>query len=202
MVFERFIVDHILKNVPGRLEIVPGPIEGILALRLSLFVVQTFEIGVLQALLDSVSFFRVEDQQLAEQVEGHWVCLGIETCPALPVAFGQLADVLAGKIVADESHVFACRSADHSDRALDLVQIVISREERRPAEQLRKDTPNGPDIKSIRVMRRIENDLWCSVPSGDHVFRERGCGLLVAAREAEVANLEIATLVEQQIRRL
>lgn len=75
---EGLLVDHLLQEIPSRLEVIPGPVEWLLAFRLSFLIVQAFEIGVLETLLDCVALFRVEDEHLAQEVEGHRVCLGVE----------------------------------------------------------------------------------------------------------------------------
>jgi len=83
---QRLVPHHLLQQLLRGLEVVPSPVEGLLGLGLGLFIVQAFEVGVLQALLHGVAFFGVEDQHLAEQVERHWVCLWIQRLPALFVS--------------------------------------------------------------------------------------------------------------------
>jgi len=77
---------HGLEELLGRLEVVPGPVEGILALGLSLLVVQAFEVGVLETLFDGVPFLWVEYQHFTQQVERHGVGLGVQARPTLLVA--------------------------------------------------------------------------------------------------------------------
>ena len=62
--FERLFVDHFLQNFFGGLEIVPSPIERLLALWFCLLVVQPLEVRVFQALLNSVTFLGVEHEHL------------------------------------------------------------------------------------------------------------------------------------------
>ena len=66
MEFERFIPHHLLKYFLGRLEVVPAPVEWLLALGFYLLVVQAFEIWMLQALLHCVALFWVEYQHFSE----------------------------------------------------------------------------------------------------------------------------------------
>ena len=49
---------------------------------------QTFEVGMLKALLHSVSLLWVENEHLAEEVQGHRVSLRVKTAPALFVSLG------------------------------------------------------------------------------------------------------------------
>ena len=51
-------------------------------------------------------------------------------------------------------------------------------------------------------MACIEDNLWCSVPPGDHILGERSSSFLVAPRQPKIADLEIAVLVEEEVARL
>ena len=51
-------------------------------------------------------------------------------------------------------------------------------------------------------MAGVQDDFGSSVPPGDYIFRQRGRRLLVASCKAEVADFEIAVLIQQQIARL
>jgi len=44
---QRLVPHHVLKQFFGWLEIVPGPVEGVFAFWLCLFVVEALEVGVL-----------------------------------------------------------------------------------------------------------------------------------------------------------
>ena len=61
MELERLIPHHFLKKVFRWLEIIPGPVKWLFGFGLSLLVVKTFEVGVLESLFDGVSLLRVED---------------------------------------------------------------------------------------------------------------------------------------------
>lgn len=63
--FERLLVDHFLKDLLGRLEVIPGPIEGLLAFGLGFFIMKALEVGMLQALLYCVALLWVEHEHLA-----------------------------------------------------------------------------------------------------------------------------------------
>lgn len=77
MELERFVPHHLLKYFFGWLEVVPAPIEWLIAFRLYLLIVQALEIRMLQTLLDSVALFRVKDQHFTEQIECYRISLWI-----------------------------------------------------------------------------------------------------------------------------
>ena len=62
---ERFFPYHVLEAFFGWLEVVPGPVEGLVALGLSFFVVESLEVWVLQTLFYSVALFWIKYQHLA-----------------------------------------------------------------------------------------------------------------------------------------
>lgn len=86
MKLKRLIVDHLLQYLFRRLEVVPRPVERLLALGLGLLVVQALEVRVLQALFHRVAFLRVEHQHFTQEVKRHGVRLGVEGAPTLFVA--------------------------------------------------------------------------------------------------------------------
>jgi hypothetical protein len=141
---------------------------------------KALEVRVLQALLHSVALFRVEYQHLSKQIERHRIGFRVETRPALLIALYLFADVLASKVVANETHVLVRRSAQHCNSPFDLVEVVISREKGCPAKQLSENAANRPYIQCVRVMRSIENDFRSSVPTSNHVFCE-GCSCFFIA---------------------
>lgn len=202
MEFERFVPDHLLEDFFGWLEVVPAPIEGLFAFGLYLFVVQAFEVRVLQALFYCVPLFGIEDEHLAQQVQSHWVSFRVKTGPTLLISFWQFSNVFSREVVPNKCHVFVRRRSQNSDCSLNLIQVVVSREEGSPSQKFSENAANGPNIEGISVVGCIEYDLGCSVPSSDDVFSESRSGLFVAASETEVTDLEVAVLVEQQVARL
>ena len=89
------------------------------------------------------------------------------------------------------------RRAKHGNSSLDLVKVVVTREKRRATQQLGEDAADGPDVKSIRIMRGVQDDLRCTVLARHDVLGERRGGLLVATSQTEIANLEVAVLIEK-----
>ena len=127
--FERLLVDHILEDLLRWLEIVPCPVECFLALRLSLLIMKSFEVGVLQTLLDRVALLRVENQHFREKVQRYRVRLWIQRLPRLLVALREFANVFPRKVIANKGHVFTSRGSEHSYSTLDLIQVVVTGEE-------------------------------------------------------------------------
>jgi hypothetical protein len=83
MVVETLIIDHVLKNILGRLEVVPAPVEPLLADELLLLIMQPVEVRMSQALLHSVTFVRVESQHFGEQVSCSGLDVGEQLLPVL-----------------------------------------------------------------------------------------------------------------------
>mmetsp|Transcript_47145 Transcript_47145/g.123707 ORF Transcript_47145/g.123707 Transcript_47145/m.123707 type:complete len:274 (-) Transcript_47145:40-861(-) len=100
------------------------------------------------------------------------------------------------------------RHSRHLDDPLYLVDRRRTREQRLANKHLSDDAPHRPHVDRTRVRGGSEQDLRGAVPTGGHVVRQRGRGLIhrldlvQRARKPKVSNLEDAVLIEQQIRRL
>lgn len=195
------IPDHLLQLVLRWLEVVPGPVERIRALVVGQVDVdeKLFEVGVLQAVFHRVTFLRVEDEHLLKQAVGVGVRFGENLLHCLLVALGQLSNVATRQIVPNEAHIVTSRRSKHCNRSFDLVKVVVSWEQWRPAEKLRKDAAEGPDVEGVGVVTGVQDDLGSSIPPSHNVLRQRGRRLLVASRETEIADFERAVLVEEQV---
>jgi hypothetical protein len=126
---EGLLVYHLLQDFLGRLEIVPSPIKWLLALWLGFLIMKSFEIWVLEALLDCVALLGIEDQHLTQKIEGHWVRLGVQGRPGLLVAFGQLTNVFSCKIITNKSHILSSGCAKYGNSSLNLIKIVVTGEQ-------------------------------------------------------------------------
>lgn len=78
MELQRLIPHHRLQQILRWLEVVPRPVEGLFCLGLSLLVVKSLEVGVLQALLHGVAFLRVENEHLGKQIQSNRVRLRVQ----------------------------------------------------------------------------------------------------------------------------
>ena len=116
---------------------------------------QALEVRVLQALFYGVALLRVEHKHFTQKVQGHWVGLRVQRRPGLLVALRQLSDVLSCEVVPDEGHVLTRRGTEYSYGSLDLIEVVVSGEEGRTAQKLSENASNGPNIKSIRIVRSV-----------------------------------------------
>lgn len=85
------------------------------------------------------------------------------------------------------------------NRPLDLIEIIVSWEQWRSAKELCEDAAYGPNIQGVGVMGGVQDDLGSSVPSGNHVFCERGGCFFVASSQTKIANFQVAVFVQQQI---
>ena len=74
--------------------------------------------------------------------------------------------------------------------------MILSRKQRRSSEHLREDTPNTPDIHLHSVSLPRQHNFWRSVVSRGNVAGHLGFS---DASEAEVANLQVAVLVDEKI---
>lgn len=83
MVGQALVVDHVLEEVLGGLEVVPAPVEGLLADHFLLLVVEAVEVGMGQALFDGVALVGVESQHFGEEVGCGGFDVGEEFLPGL-----------------------------------------------------------------------------------------------------------------------
>ena len=102
--------------------------------------------------------------------------------------------------------VVLARGPHHAEDELELVEVVLPREEVPAGEHLREDAPHGPDVDGEGVLVHREHQLRGAVPAGRHVLgHERGV-VLGGGREPaghpEVADLEFAVAVDQEVARL
>jgi hypothetical protein len=183
------IPDHSLQALFGWLEVVPAPVKWFIAFRLDLFVVQSFKVWVLQALLHYVPLFWVEYQHFTQEIQGNRVCLWIEASPTLFISFGQLSNVFTSQIVSNECHVFVGWSTKHSNCSFDLVKVIITREERCSSKKLGKNASNRPNIEGVGVMRSIKDNFWSTIPSSDDILSQCGGSLFVTTCEPKITNL-------------
>jgi hypothetical protein len=75
-------------------------------------------------------------------------------------------------------------------RHLQLLHVVLPREQRRPGKQLSKDAAYAPDVNCFGVLLTGQHDLWSSVPARNNIL----CQILLyrvreASGESQVAHL-------------
>ena len=156
---------------------------------------------MLQRLLHRDALARVEHQHALNQVDGQRVRLGVEAREGHAGGVGQGADVAARLLAGDEVQVVLVGRADEVDDELELVDVVLAGEQRLAAQQLREDAAHGPHVDGEGVLVAGEQQLGRAVPPRDDVLGHEAL-LGAGAREAKVADLEVAARVEQQVGRL
>ena len=78
----------------------------------------------------------------------------------------------------------------------ELVDVVLSGEQRLALEHLSEDAAGAPDVDLDVVLLPGEHDLGGTVVAGRHVAGHLG---VLDAGEAEVADLEVAVLVDEDV---
>lgn len=78
----------------------------------------------------------------------------------------------------------------------ELVDVILAGEQRLALQHLRKDAARAPDINLDVVFLPCEHDLRSSVVPRRHVSGHLG---VLDTREAEIADLEVAVLVYEDI---
>ncbi|KAG5462802.1 MAG: hypothetical protein BJ554DRAFT_3486, partial [Olpidium bornovanus] len=118
----------------------------------------------------------------------------------------KTADVVTGPPALDRVEVVHARGAEGVQDEGQLVVVVPAGKQRPPAEHLREDAPDGPHVDCLGVLLERQHDLRGAVPAGGDVLGHEAGGRRVgaarAARQPQVADLEVAVGVEQQVARL
>ena len=115
----------------------------------------------------------------------------------------QRLDVLQRLLVRDELHVVLARRAQHSEYEVHLLDVVVAGEERLAAVQLGQYAAHAPHVYLVVVLLAAAHHLGRAVPARHDVLGELVVGLFFgAAGEAEVADLEVAVGVEEEVGRL
>lgn len=113
------------------------------------------------------------------------------------------AEVLAGLGALKPLEVLVVRDADGVGQQLQLVEVILPREEGAPVHHLAEDAPSGPDVDLRGVVALHEEELRGTVPTSDDVVGQlRGHGGVVRAGETKVADTQIARDVAEEVRGL
>jgi hypothetical protein len=217
--------DHLahLVDVVNDLEV---EVEGGGAVWLVGWVVPDSQVRVGKGLLDRDAAARVEGEHAVQQIKGVWVGVGEERGERLLGHVGQVAHVLLGAGRADARERLLVRGTQDVQDLVELVDVVAALEERPASEQLGKNTTDRPDIDYGQLARRAdtkyarrweirtrfgvvleaEHDLGRAVPPRRDILSHVPSILLrvdrEAARQAKIANLELAIGIDEQVARL
>ena len=80
-----------------------------------------------------------------------------------------------------------------------LVHLVIARKDRLPVDQFPQNTGNGPHVGTFAILGVAEEQLGRAVPACGDIVRDRLVRLRQQTGEAEVTQLELIALVDQEV---
>lgn len=127
----------------------------------------------------------------ADGAEAHLVpVLGVDRVLGGDGVLGQLGD--AGPVVVG-------RGANGLANHLDLVELVVPREEGGAHDELGEDGADGPDVDGARVVPGAEEELGRAVPARDDVGGHVLVRVGEAARQAKVGELDVAVGGDEQV---
>lgn len=91
--------------------------------------------------------------------------------------------------------------AESPEDTEDLVDLRVTGEQRATHRHLGKDTAYAPHVDGRAVVTRTEKDLWSPIPQRDHLMGVGSQWDTESAGQAEIGQLQVALLVDQQILR-
>lgn len=118
---------------------------------------------------------------------------------------GQIDEVAARALILYASQVILARRADNVEYVIELIEIVLARKQRLVVEHLGEYASDRPHVYGLVVALRVEHDLGRTIPTRRHVLGQEARVIVVGigdARQPEVAYLQVAVRVQQQIARL
>mmetsp|Transcript_39239 Transcript_39239/g.103439 ORF Transcript_39239/g.103439 Transcript_39239/m.103439 type:complete len:321 (-) Transcript_39239:246-1208(-) len=166
-------------------------------------VVQRPEILVLQRIGGGYPLVRVEDEHLLEQIDGLRVGVRVQGGEGDLGLLGERLDVLDCLRVLNDREIGRTRLAESLDDEPQLLQVVLAGEQRLAAEALGEDAAHRPDVDALVVGGVLDQQLRCAVPARDYIFRKLlRDGIVHTTGQPEIANFEVAILVDEQVVRL
>merc|ERR1719357_2478314 len=100
-------------------------------------VIVLFQIGMGEGIFHNNSLVRVERQHLFKEVEGLWICIGVELAPWDLWLVGQGLKVTSSLLIYDTVQIVRARTSQDSQDVVQLIKIMLSREDRSVREHLR-----------------------------------------------------------------
>ena len=152
-----------------------------------------------QAFLRGGPVVGVELQHLVDQVEALLRHVGADRGPVLFRAGLHVSEVVKGDLVGEVGDVLGPRRAQHAYDFGDLIVVVDAGEEHVARDQLGENAAYGPDVDGLGVSLGVEDDLRRAVPASDDVFGEVGLVLLDAPAQSQIADLDVAIFVDQDV---
>lgn len=139
---------------------------------------------------------RVENQHLLQQLNRLRVGVLELVLERLALALGKRLDESEGVLAADCADNIVWRRAEQFGDDGELVDVVLAGEERLALKHLGEDAASAPDVHLHIVLLPGEHNLRRSVVSGRNVA---GHLRVLDTRKTEVANLQIAVLVDEDV---
>mmetsp|Transcript_105847 Transcript_105847/g.294711 ORF Transcript_105847/g.294711 Transcript_105847/m.294711 type:complete len:430 (+) Transcript_105847:189-1478(+) len=196
-VFLQQLLRHLVRVVALVVEV-----EDAGALGLRRLAVQLRQVLVRQRLHDRDALVRVEHQHLAQQVQRQRVDAGEDGAKVLLGVLGHALDGGLGELAHALQVVVGGRAQQPYDE-VELRGAGGTLEERAAREDLGKDAAGAPNVHGRAVGGTLAQQLRRAVPARDDVLGQLALRLGGdAAREAEVADGQVAVAVDQQVGRL
>lgn len=186
--------DHMLPHT-----IIDVEADRVLSRRVAPRVVQPRHVRMLERLRHGDPLPRVEHKHPLQQVHGQGIGLRVQPGEVGPPREGQRLDVPPGLEVVDELDVLLPLAPQRVDDQLQLVEALRPGEHGLPPEDLGEDAAHGPDVDRGPVVVAREQQLGGAVPARDHVLGHKLPVALAGPREPEVAYLQVAVGVHQEV---
>jgi len=149
-----------------------------------------------QGVASSDTCTRVEDEHTLEQLNGLRVGVLELLGQGLTLTLGQGLDESESVLAADGLDNIIRWGSEQLGNNGELVDMVLSGEQRLALEHLGEDTSNTPDIDFNIVLLPSEHDFGGSVVSRRDITGHLG---ILNTGKTKVANLQVAVLVDQDV---
>jgi len=196
VIVENLGVHHDLPCVYGQIGVIETPVELLIGHGLIGGVVVRSEVVISQGVGRGDTLLGVENQHPLEKLDGSRISVLELVLQRLSLALWQRLDksqsVLAGNRVNDVIR----RGAEQLRNYRELVDVILSREERLALEHLSKDAASTPNVNLNVVLLPREHNLRCAVISRRDIAGHLG---VLYAGKAEITDLEITVLVDEDV---
>ena len=110
--------------------------------------------------------------------------------------------IASGLLIDDAIEIIGAGGAENTEDVVELVEVVLAREDGAVGEHLGQDAAHGPDVDGLRVALGVEHDLGGPVPPGGHVLGEEACVVMFRicnSCETKVTDLEVTGGVQEKV---
>mmetsp|Transcript_16789 Transcript_16789/g.29419 ORF Transcript_16789/g.29419 Transcript_16789/m.29419 type:complete len:247 (-) Transcript_16789:698-1438(-) len=204
MVQQHLFINKLSQLVLGHLGMLPFELKARFAGGFIIGIMKTRKIRMLQCLFHRNALCWIEHQNFGKQIKHLRGRIREESLQWDGRLGRQGLHKPSGSFRMNMLHVLRVWSSNHVSNQVNLMHVILAREERFSAQNLGQNASHGPHIHSIRVLSPRQHNLWRAVPSGRDIGRQEP-SLVVRvghSREPKVANLQVTVAVEQNIRGL